>query len=139
MIVQIVAIVIAWALTVPLALGFFKAGRFKLTATTEVMVGAGMGWVGNAKLGTVRLVGLLEVLGAAGVVLAPIASEFLGWSWAQPIGALAAAGLALTMVGAMILHRKRNESQYTLKMNLTLLANAVAVGVLLAVFGAPLF
>jgi hypothetical protein len=63
----------------------------------------------------------LELLGAAGLLIAPI-GYLLGYQWAIWFAVAAGAGLALTMVGAIWLHAVRKESQYTLKMNLQLLA-----------------
>jgi hypothetical protein len=44
----------------------------------------------------------------------------------------AAAGLALTMVGAIILHAKRGEGKYTFKMNMKLLLVSLAAALLWA-------
>ena len=137
--VQIIGAVAAWAVTVPLALGFFKAGKFKATASRDTLIGAGFGWVTKVPFGLVRLIAWLELVGVAGIVLAPIASELLGLSWAQPWAVAAAAGLALTMVVAFIMHGVRGELKYTAKGNLSLFAMAAVVAVLLAFFGAPLF
>jgi protein-S-isoprenylcysteine O-methyltransferase Ste14 len=132
---QIFAVVVAWLLTAFLAFTYFKAGSFKLTAPIATLVEAGMGWAGKISPATVRLIAALELLGAAGIVLAPIASEFLGFSWAQPIGVAAAAGLTLVMVVAMIMHGARGETKYTIKINSALLIAAGALTALLAAFG----
>lgn len=137
--VQIIGAVVAWAITIPLALGFFKAGKFKATASRETLIGAGFGWVTKLPFGVVRLIAWLELLGVAGIVLAPLASELLGFGWAQPWGVAAAAGLALTMVVAFIMHAARGELKYTAKNNIALFAMSAAVAALLALFGGPLF
>ncbi len=121
-----------------LAFGFIKAGRFKLTGTKEAFAAAQWGWAEKTSLGTIRLIGLLEVLGAIGAVVAPIAALIPGFEWAKGFGVAATAGLALTMVGAMIVHQSRGESKYTLKMNLGLFAPAVIAAVLDAVVTLPI-
>ena len=136
---NIFAVVVAWALTIFLAGVFLKAGRFKLTAPIETLVGAGMAWAAQIPAGLVRLIAALELLGAAGIILAPIASEFLGFGWAQPWGVAAAAGLALTMIVGAVMHIVRGEFKYTWKINIAIIVASVALTVLLAVAGAPLF
>jgi len=136
---NIFAVVVAWALTIFLAGVFLKAGRFKLTAPIDTLVGAGMAWAAQIPAGLVRLIAALELLGAAGIILAPIASEFLGFGWAQPWGVAAAAGLALTMIVGAIMHIVRGEFKYTWKINSAVIVASVALTVLLAVAGAPLF
>ena len=116
------------ALSALVAFSFYKAGKFKAFSTKETLLGAGFGWVEKTPFAVVRLIAWLELAGAAGLILAPI-GYFVGLEWAIWFGVAAAAGLALTMVGAIILHAKRGEGKYTLKMNLQLLVVAlVAAG-----------
>lgn len=121
------------------AFSFYKAGYFKATASRETMLGAGFGWIEKLPLGVVRLIAWLELLGAVGIVLAPLAAYFLpGFGWAQIWGILAGAGLALTMVAAALVHIARKEFAYTWKMNLSLFAAAVVATVLQSLVSAPL-
>lgn len=130
----------ALAVSVFVANGFFKAGKFKATSSRETLLGAGFGWIEKIPFGVVRLIAWLEIIGAAGIVVAPLAAWILpGFEWAQIWGILAAAGLALTMVGAIIVHAVRKESKYTFKMNASLLLAAVVAGVLQALVVLPLF
>ena len=62
-----------------------------------------MAWVEGFSQSQVRLIGALEVLGAIGLVL-PAFTGVLPW-----LTPLAAVGLALLMMGAMITHLKRGE------------------------------
>ena len=121
------------------AFGFFKAGSFKSKASKETLLGAGMGWVEKIPFGLVRLIAWLEILGAIGVVLAPIGAYVTGLVWAQWVGVAAGAGLALTMVVAFIMHAARGEAKYTWKMNLGLFAAAAIATVLQALVVLPLF
>lgn len=136
---SIVAVVVAWLLTAFLSFIYFKAGSFKLTAPVETLLGAGFAWVKHLPLGVVRAIAALELLGVAGIILAPVASEFLGYGWAQPWGIAAAAGLTLTMAVAAIMHIVRGEFKYTYKNNISLLLASALLTVLLISFGAPLF
>ena len=129
---HIVLQIIGWALVVPLVLGLGKAGKFKLTASFEVIAGAGLVWVKEIPAFLVRLIALLELAGVAGIILAPAADQFLGFKWAAIWGVLAAAGLALTMVVAAIMHIVRGEFKYTWKANLSLFAYAAALTAVLA-------
>jgi type III secretory pathway component EscT len=125
---NILVIVLAAAASLYTAFAFYKAGKFKAFSTKETLLGAGFGWVETTPFWTVRLIAWLELLGAAGLVIAPI-GYFLGFTWAIWFAVAAAAGLALTMVGAIILHAKRGEGKYTFKMNMKLLVvSLLAVG-----------
>ncbi len=128
---EILIIVLAAVASLFTAFAFFKAGRFKATSSKETLLGAGFGWVEKTPFGVVRLIAWLELLGAAGLVLAPI-GYFLGFTWALGFAVAAGIGLALTMVGAIILHAKRGEAKYTLKMNMNLLLVSLAAALLWA-------
>ncbi len=62
-----------------------------------------MGWVHSVGERGVRAIGILEILGAIGLIL-PIALHIL--PWLTPVAAIR---LVLTMIGAAILHVRRNE------------------------------
>lgn len=91
-----------WVVQILLALVFAAAGIMKATQPTERLA-TNMGWVKDVAPWTVRLIGILEILGAIGLIL-PAATGI--WPWLTPV---AAVGLALTMVGAMIVHGRRGE------------------------------
>lgn len=135
--IHIAALVVALAASAFLALTYFKAGKFKLTASIETLVGAGLGWTAQIPAGLVRTIALLELAGAAGVILAPIATV-IGLGWAAPLAVAAAFGLILVMVVAIVMHAVRKETKYTIKINLALLGSAViaTVGYLIAFFPA---
>jgi hypothetical protein len=121
---EILIIIAAAAVSLFTAYSFFKAAKFKATASKEVMLQAGFGWLEKLPVSVARVIAYLELLGAAGLVLGPI-GYLLGYQWAIWFAVAAGAGLALTMVGAIWLHAVRKESQYTLKMNLQLLAVSI--------------
>lgn len=134
--------ILALAVSAYTAFGFFKAGKFKATASRETLLGAGFGWVEKVPFGLVRVIAWLELAGAAGIVLAPLVAYLVpSINKVALLGLLAADGLALTMVVAAIMHIARGEFKYTWKMNLGLFAAAIVSFVLqYAVIGLlPLF
>jgi hypothetical protein len=135
---NIVLAIAALAVSGYAAFSFFKAGKFKATASKETMLGAGFGWIEKIPTGLVRVIAWLEILGAVGLVLAPVLAYVVpGFGFAQWVGVAAALGLALTMVAAAWVHIARNEFAYTWKMNLTLFGVAVLAGVLQALVSLP--
>lgn len=110
------------------AFAFYKAAAFKLKSTKEQMLAAGFGWLDDLNVAVAKTIGFLELLGSIGLILAPI-GYLLGFHWAIWYAIAAGAGLALTMIGAILVHAKRGESKYTFKMNLRLLGlSALASG-----------
>ena len=91
-----------WIVQILLALAFAMAGIMKVTQPIDRLE-TRMGWVKDIGPRGVRLIGSLEILGAIGLILPAVTGI---WSWLTPV---AAAGLALTMVGAMITHGRRGE------------------------------
>lgn len=137
---MIIVAILALAVSAFVAFGFFKAGKFKAFSPREALLAAGFGWVEKLPFGVVRLIAWLELLGAVGIVAAPVAAYFIpGFAWAQVLGVLAADGLALTMLVASIMHIARGEFKYTWKANLGLLvASLVAIALQMSVT-LPLF
>ena len=127
-----------WALTAFVAMTFFKAGKFKLTAPIETLVGAGMTWAKQIPAPLVRLIALLEVVGAVGLVVAQVAFEvgvlanIEAFLFAQIWAVAAAIGLALTMGVALVMHIARKEIKYTWKINVAVTLAASALAVVLA-------
>ena len=117
---DLLVIVIGFAISAFTAFSFYKAGSFKLKSTKETMLAAGFGWLEKLPVSVAKTIGLLEILGAAGLILAPI-GYLIGFEWAIWFAVAAGIGLALTMVGAIIVHAQRGEAKFTLKMNLQLL------------------
>ena len=111
-----------WIVQALLALLFAMAGLMKLTQPKEKLA-AQMAWVGDFAPTTVKLIGAVEVLGAIGLIL-PLITGIAPW-----LTSVAAAGLVLTMLGAMATHLRRRE-QPMLFVNgvLLLLAAFVAYG-----------
>ncbi len=108
-----------WAVQVLLALTFLATGLMKVTQPIEKLAER-MSWVKDSTPQRVRLIGTLEVLGAVGVIL-PALTGILPW-----LTPLAAAGLILTMIGAMITHLRRSEPSH-IPVNVVLLVLAAFV------------
>ena len=112
-----------WIVQVLLALAFLMAGTLKATQPLDRLA-ARMTWVNSLRPPRlVRVIGVLEVLGAIGLVL-PAVTGILPW-----LTPLAAAGLVLTMIGAMMLHARRGEAAHIApNVILLLLAAFIVVG-----------
>ena len=108
-----------WIVQILLALAFGMAGLMKLTQPREKLTER-MAWVNDFTQTIVRGIGLLEILGAVGVVL-PALTGILPW-----LTPLAAGGLVLVMIGAAATHFRRKEYS-GIGVNLVLFALAAFV------------
>lgn len=108
--------IIAWLL----AVAFLASGTMKLIQPKEKLAAFGWGWVEDLNAAAVKGIGALEVLAAVGLIL-PAALDI-----APVVVPLAAVGLVLLMVGAMITHSRRHEAR-SIVVALTLLALAALV------------
>ena len=108
-----------WVIQIVLAVFFAGAGLAKLTQPREKLM-ARMEWAEDFTDGQVKAIGAVELLGAIGLVL-PAATGILTW-----LTPLAAAGLAVTMVLAALVHVRRNELAFV-PVNLVLAALAAFV------------
>lgn len=93
-----------WTAQVLLAAIFLATGLTKLMRPRAQLAAGPMGWAADVSNVEFRAVGLLEVLGALGLVL----PGALGI--APVLTPLAAVGLALTMVGAITTHVRMGET-----------------------------
>jgi uncharacterized membrane protein YphA (DoxX/SURF4 family) len=94
---------VIWIFQILVGLAFLAAGLMKLTQPIEKLAGM-MSWVNHFPVMAVRGIGAIEVLGALGVIL-PAATGIL-----PILTPLAALGLAITMVGAIVTHLRLNET-----------------------------
>jgi hypothetical protein len=111
-----------WIVQILLAFAFLFAGGAKLAQPREALAQRGMAYVEDFTATQVKLIGALEVLGALGVIL-PFATGI-----APVLTPIAAVGLALQMVGAIVVHVRRGESA-PIAANAVLCALAVFVAV----------
>ncbi len=94
-----------WIIQGVLAGIFVVTGLTKLTQPREKMAAGPMSWAADVSDAQFCGIGVLELLGAAGLILPGV----LGI--AGVITPLAATGLALTMVGAILTHARLGETQ----------------------------
>jgi uncharacterized membrane protein YphA (DoxX/SURF4 family) len=109
-----------WIVAIVLAVVFIASGLMKQFVPKDKLVTSGQGWAQDVSPTNIRLIGLVEVLGAIGLVL-PAAVHV-----APILGPLAAVGLALVMVGAVVVHARRKEPM-NVAVNVVLIALAVFV------------
>lgn len=89
--------VILWIIAGVLAVAFGAAGAMKL-AKSRTELEPDMAWVASATDSQVKGVGLVELLGAIGLILPAVTGI------APILVPLAASGLVLVMIGAVITH-----------------------------------
>lgn len=111
--------IVLWIIQILLALVFGMTGTMKLTQPKEKLQQQ-MRYAEDFSQRTIRMIGLLEVLGAAGLIL-PAVTGIL-----PMLTPLAALGLVLVMIGAMLTHLRRKEYPM-IAGNLVLLALAAVV------------
>jgi uncharacterized membrane protein YphA (DoxX/SURF4 family) len=109
-----------WIVAIVLAVVFVASGLMKQFVPKDKLVTSGQGWAQDVSPTNIRLIGLVEVLGAIGLVL-PAAVHV-----APTLVPLAAVGLALVMVGAVVVHVRRKEPM-NVAVNVVLIALAVFV------------
>ena len=108
-----------WIAQILLALAFGAAGIIKSTQPHEKLT-ASMGWPEDYSSGFVRFVGFVEILGALGLILPAVTGI------APVLVPIAASGLAIEQVGAIVVHARRKEPQPIIA-NVVLIALALFV------------
>ncbi|WP_047981623.1 DoxX family protein [Ornithinibacillus contaminans] len=111
--------IVLWVLQALLALMFISAGSTKLQYEKA---GKSLPWVKDYSKGYIAFIGLAEVLGGIGLII-PLALGI-----APILTPIAALGLALIMVLAIIFHIKRGEFK-ALGMNIIILAIALFIAI----------
>lgn len=114
-----------WIVQILAGIAFLMAGGMKLMQPKEKLAEK-MAWVEDFDANIIKGIGLLEVLGAIGIIL-PHRLDIL--SLLTP---LAAIGLVLTMIGAAIVHLRRNEIPMIMP---TIVLGGLAAFVLWQTFG----
>jgi uncharacterized membrane protein YphA (DoxX/SURF4 family) len=111
--------VVLWITAGLLAATFLASGALKLMRPKEKLP-ADWGWAKAFSSGSIKAIGVLEVLAAVGLIL-PAALDI-----APVLVPLAAVGLVSLMVGAIIVHVRHGETQ-AIAVTLVLLALAAFV------------
>ena len=111
-----------WSIAGFLAVVFSVAGLLKLTQPKAKLASA-LAWTEDYTAGQVKTIGALELLGAVGLLVPAVIGG------ATVLTPLAAAGLALTMLGAAVVHARRSEWSF-LPLNVALGGLAVFLAVM---------
>ncbi|ADJ43271.1 DoxX family protein [Amycolatopsis mediterranei S699] len=112
--------IVLWIIAGLLAAAFAAAGAMKLTQPKEKLAASGMAWTEDVSPGLVKLIGGLEVLAAIGLILPAVLDI------APVLVPFAALGLVLIMIGAIVTHARRKETQ-AIGINVVLLLLAAVV------------
>lgn len=115
--------VVLWIVAGVLAALYLVAGGTKLATPREKLLeNPNMGWTGDFSAGAVKGIGAVEILGALGLILP--------WAFgiATVLTPLAATGLAIVQIGAIVVHARRKETK-PLPMNAVLLVLAAFVAI----------
>lgn len=109
-----------WIVAGVLALFYFYAGGKKVLQSREQLQPM-MGWVDTVPMPAVRAIGIVEVLGAIGLILPPLTGI-------APVLALAAAiGFIVIQIGGTTVHLRRGEANVIgLNIGLIVLAGVTA-------------
>ena len=108
-----------WIVQGLLALVFGGSGTVKATRDRKRLFDDGITWVEDFPAAAVRTIGVLEMLAAVGLVLPALTGI------APVLTPLAAAGIAVLMAGAGVVHFRRGEFAF--------------IGVIAVLFGAAVF
>lgn len=109
-------IVAYWIVAGLLAVFYLYSGGKKIAQSREQLAPM-MGWVDTVPMPAVRAIGVVEVLGAAGLVLPPLTGI------APALAVAAAAGFVLLQIPAIALHLSRGEAN-VIGLNVVLLVLA---------------
>ena len=108
-----------WVVQGLLAAAFLMTGTMKLTQSKE-KIAENMAWVEDFTEDQIKMIGALELLGAIGLILPGVTGV------APVLVPLAAVGIALIMIGAIVTHVRRSEAQQTI-INLAFMAMAAFI------------
>lgn len=116
--------IVLWIVQGLLALAFLLAG-FSHAFLPVAQLKTNMAWTGNIPVGLLRFIGIVEILGALGLILPKLTNVL------PQLTIAAAIGLALVMVLAIVFHATRKEySNIGGNIVLLLLAAFIVVGYL---------
>jgi uncharacterized membrane protein YphA (DoxX/SURF4 family) len=112
--------VVLWVVQILIGLAFLGAGFLKATKSRDELQPT-MEWVEDFSPGTVRFIGVMEVLAGIGLLLPSITGI------APVLTPVAAGGIVVLMVGATFTHVRRKEIVPNVVVTLALLAMAAFV------------
>lgn len=92
-----------WGAAALLALAMLGAGLLKLIRSQQQLVAGGMGYAAHLPAWGIKAIGVLELLAAAGLILPAVTGI------APVLVPIAATGVAVLMVGAIVTHVRLRE------------------------------
>jgi len=113
-----------WILQGLLAVMMLVPGLLKLSNSNDELKKKGDGrldWADDVSSSQMKFIGLVEVLAGLGLILPQLLGTL---PWLTP---LAAVGVILTMIGAMILHIRRGDGAKALVINIIILLVAAFI------------
>ncbi|WP_063043419.1 DoxX family protein [Nocardia pseudovaccinii] len=113
--------IVLWVIASLLAAVFLGSGLAKLVQSKDKLASSGMGWAEDFSPGMIKILGILQLAGAVGLLVPAILDT------APILVPLAALGLAIMMAGAAIVHRRRHDDLKMITLNLVLLILAAVV------------
>ena len=117
---------VLWFVSIGMGLAFAAVGAMKLVLSKKRLVLQGAGWIEDFSSGTVRFVGLTEMVGGLAIIL-PAVIDIPS----RLVLTAGIAGLIVVMLGAAVVHARRREPGMIV-LNLVLLALAAV-----ALWGRP--
>jgi len=93
-----------WIVNALTALLFLGAGSMKVIRPKSALAEMGMAWTADFHAGVIKLIGAAQVLGAIGMIL-PVLFDI-----APILSPIAATGIAIIMIGAVVVHIRRKEA-----------------------------
>ncbi|MBL7874304.1 MAG: DoxX family protein [Cyclobacteriaceae bacterium] len=115
--------IVLWIIQSALAMAFLMAGAMKALASRDVLREKIGDWVDEFSSATLKTIGILELLGAFGLILPMVLDIY------PVLTSFAAFGLSLSMVGAILVHIKRKEHNKAIfNVILMVLGLSVALG-----------
>ncbi|WP_433323865.1 DoxX family protein [Spirillospora sp. CA-294931] len=94
-----------WSIAGLLATALLVGGVIKVSQPKEKLAASGMGFAEDFSAGAVKAIGVAELLAAVGLTLPALLDV------APVVVPVAAVGVVLLMVGAMVAHGRRHEPQ----------------------------
>ncbi|GAB1819459.1 DoxX family protein [Herbidospora sp. RD11066] len=94
---------VLWVVTALLTVAFLGAGAMKIGRPKEELAKSGLAWTEDFSASQVKAIGAIEAVGALGLILPGVTGI------APVLVPLAATGLAIAMLGAVIVHVRRSE------------------------------
>jgi len=112
--------VVLWIIAILLGAAFVAAGLMKMLQPKEKLIETGLGWTESFSPNAIKAIGALDLLAGLGLVLPAL------FGIAEILVPLAAVGIVLLMIGAVVVHGRRRETPMVIG-NLVLLVLAAVV------------